>query len=190
MNIIFVQIASYRDPELLPTIYDAIEQAEFPEHISFGICWQYQTEEELQYIEPLKTIKNCRVKTVPASESRGADWARSEVQKLWRGEKYTLQIDSHMRFAPGWDTQLIEMLAMCPSKKALLTAYPPAYEPPRNLLGNTLMGLAPTHFDEAGILHLGYFFLEYIENVKQWNAPKLGRFIASGFVFAHASIIQ
>ena len=45
MNTIFVQIASYRDMELIPTIEDALEQAEFPENITFGVCWQYETEE-------------------------------------------------------------------------------------------------------------------------------------------------
>ena len=57
MNTIFIQIASYRDRELIPTIKDAIEQAEFPELLSFGICWQYQTDNELIYIDALQISK-------------------------------------------------------------------------------------------------------------------------------------
>ena len=35
--------------------------------------------------------------------SKGANWARAEAIKLHAGEEYILQIDSHMRFVPGWD---------------------------------------------------------------------------------------
>ena len=41
MSKIFIQIASYRDPQLIPTIKSALENAEFPERIHFGICRQY-----------------------------------------------------------------------------------------------------------------------------------------------------
>jgi hypothetical protein len=37
-NLIFVQIASYRDPELVPTIKDCISKAKNPENLVFGIC--------------------------------------------------------------------------------------------------------------------------------------------------------
>jgi hypothetical protein len=42
---------------------------------------------------------------------------------MFEGEEYTLQIDSHMNFLPGWDEMCIHMLKSCPSKKPLLTAY-------------------------------------------------------------------
>ena len=38
---IFVQIASYRDPELLPTIRDCISKAKYPENLRIGIAWQH-----------------------------------------------------------------------------------------------------------------------------------------------------
>ena len=38
---IFIQIASYRDPELVPTIKNIISQSKYPENITFGICRQY-----------------------------------------------------------------------------------------------------------------------------------------------------
>jgi hypothetical protein len=43
---IFVQIAAYRDPELIPTIKDMIDRADNPENLRFGICWQYHPEDE------------------------------------------------------------------------------------------------------------------------------------------------
>ena len=44
---IFVQIASYRDPELLPTIEDMLKKAKNPENLVFGICWQYDETEDV-----------------------------------------------------------------------------------------------------------------------------------------------
>ncbi len=186
MNTIFVQIPSYRDPELIPTIEDALKQAQDPENITFGICWQYETEEELDYIEPLKKIKNCRIAAVPASKSRGVGWARSQVEQLWQGEKYTLQIDSHMRFVENWDAILIEMLKQCPSEKPLLSTYPAGYEPPRNFLNNFITGIQFSHFEDSGLVHIKCSG----EDLSQYSCPQLGALIAACFMFAEASIIR
>ena len=45
MKTIFVQIASYRDPELVPTIKDCIAKAKHPERLTFGVCWQNSPDE-------------------------------------------------------------------------------------------------------------------------------------------------
>ena len=39
-NNIFVCIASYRDPEIVPTVVDALKKAKNPNNIIFGICLQ------------------------------------------------------------------------------------------------------------------------------------------------------
>ena len=57
METIFIQIAADRDRELIPTVEDAIAQATHPERLSFGICWQFETQEEFHYIDSLRTIK-------------------------------------------------------------------------------------------------------------------------------------
>ena len=38
---IFIQIAAYRDNELLPTIKNMLDKADNPENLRFGICWQH-----------------------------------------------------------------------------------------------------------------------------------------------------
>ena len=43
---IFIQIASYRDPELLKTLKDCVENSDNPENLVFGICWQHSKEDE------------------------------------------------------------------------------------------------------------------------------------------------
>jgi hypothetical protein len=185
METIFIQIAAYRDRELIPTVEDAIAQATHPKRLSFGICWQFETQEEFHYINPLKTLKNCRIESIPATQSRGVCWARSKVQKLWQGERYTLQIDSHTRFSPDWDTRLIDMLATCSGKNPLLTAYAPAYRPPRDLFDNTPTWLAPREFLESGVLTL-----EGVSDLRHYSTPRLGAFISANFLFADASFIQ
>jgi hypothetical protein len=45
-NTIFVQLASYRDPELVPTINDMIEHAVNPENLHIFVCWQHCVEAE------------------------------------------------------------------------------------------------------------------------------------------------
>ncbi len=85
---IFVQIAAYRDPELLPTIRDCIAKADFPDDLRFGICWQ--TDGEDRALEPFLGSDRFSIQRVPWNESKGLCWARSEIQKLYGGEEYTL----------------------------------------------------------------------------------------------------
>ena len=92
MSKIFVKIASYRDPELVPTIRDLIAKAKYPENLTFGICWQ---RDETESLEEFTNDPRFRVIDVPYYESKGLCWARSKIQKLWQGEQYTLQLDSH-----------------------------------------------------------------------------------------------
>src|SRR5271165_7151910 len=115
MSTIFVQIATYRDAELLPTLRDCIAKAAHPENLRFGICWQHDKTESLG-----KFIANprFRVISIPYQDSKGVCWARNAIQSLYAGETYTLQLDSHHRFVSGWD-----------SKKSVLTSYAPHYDP-------------------------------------------------------------
>ena len=104
---IFVQIAAYRDPELVPTVQDCIAKAAGPDRLTFGICWQHAAGES---IDPLLGDDRMRVIAVDASRARGPCWARNQLQRLYDGEEYTLQIDSHHRFAEDWDEFLVDSL--------------------------------------------------------------------------------
>ena len=52
---IFIQIASYRDPELPKTLHDCINNANKPENLRFGICRQFKTGDTFDEIQSLKT---------------------------------------------------------------------------------------------------------------------------------------
>ena len=43
---IFIQVASYRDPQLIPTINSALENASNPENLVFGIARQFSEDDE------------------------------------------------------------------------------------------------------------------------------------------------
>ena len=53
---IFIQIASYRDPELNKTLEDCISKSKNPENLVFGICWQHSTEDEWDNLDNFKNL--------------------------------------------------------------------------------------------------------------------------------------
>ena len=132
---IFVQIASYRDPELLHTIKDALDKASNPNRLVFGICWQHSTEDKWDSLDLYKDDPRFRIIDVNYKDAQGACWARNQIQQLYQGEDYTLQLDSHHRFIENWDQEIIDMLEGLRSrghKKPLLTGYIPSYNPEKD----------------------------------------------------------
>ena len=107
---IFIQIASYRDPELVKTIKSAIENAKKPQNLVFGIARQFHPDDKFDDLSEYNGDKRFRILDIPYNESKGACWARHLIQQLYKDEKYTLQIDSHMRFAQNWDEEMIKMI--------------------------------------------------------------------------------
>ena len=128
-NKIFIQIASYRDPELIHTLNNCIENSDNPENLNFGICWQHDENEDLsKYLND----KRFKIISIHYSQSKGCCWARHKIQQLYDNEEYTLQLDSHHRFVKGWDTILKNMHSQLKQKgvsKPLITAYLPSYDP-------------------------------------------------------------
>jgi glycosyltransferase involved in cell wall biosynthesis len=120
--LIFIQIASYRDPDLVDTIKDLISKAKNPENFTFGICWQ---RDETESLDEFKDDPRFRIEEYHYSKSQGLGWARNITNKLYRGEKYTLQLDSHHRFVQNWDLMLLEdyAQALTLSSKPIISTY-------------------------------------------------------------------
>jgi len=129
MNTIFVQIASYRDPELVPTIKDMLSKAKYPKNLRFGIAWQHSEEDEWDNLDEFKSDPRFKILDIDYQNSQGACWARSLTQMLYNNETYTLQIDSHSRFIDNWDVVLIDTWKLLNDDMAILTGYPPNYSP-------------------------------------------------------------
>jgi hypothetical protein len=178
---IFIQIAAYRDPELIKTINSAIKNARFAERLRFGIISQCDSSETLGRFEGDNRVRYVKV---PWRESKGVGWARHECNKLYQFEDFTLQIDSHHRFAKDWDIEIIEMWKQCGHPKAVLSGYPPGYEydsegkeiqrsmPPMNMIVKGFdYGTTPTFKNGA------------IPNADKLTKPVRGCFVAAGFMF-------
>lgn len=126
---IFVQIASYRDPELIPTLKSLMGNAKNPENLVICIANQY---DDINELNEYRKDDRFKIIDIPYLESKGACWARSEIQKRYDNEEYTLQLDSHHRFIKDWDEELIDMINKLKKKghkKPLLTAYISSFNP-------------------------------------------------------------
>ena len=128
---IFVAIPSYRDPECRHTVDDLFSKATILDRVFVGICLQTDSDDDTQsYLESKYFSSKVRVYWVDYREAAGPCVARAQAQKLWQGEEFYLQIDSHMRFRPGWDCFLINELEKCVAAKPILTTYPLGYTLP------------------------------------------------------------
>jgi hypothetical protein len=130
---IFVHIPAYRDPELLPTIKSALENAKYPDRLVFGICHQFNKNDKFATdIDEFRLDSRFRIIDMDYTEAKGLPFARYQVNTMLLNEEYVLQLDSHHRFNVDWDSTLIEMhdgLKAEGVKKPLLAGYLPFYDP-------------------------------------------------------------
>jgi hypothetical protein len=184
MNTIFVQIASFRDPQLNPTLEDMITNAKYPENLRIGICNQYNSEDEFN-LDKFRDDDRFRIDDVLDKESQGVCWARNRVQQMYSGETYTLQIDSHMRFEKNWDETLIEMLKGLQDKgykKPLLTGYVSSFDPENDPKGrvNEPWRMTFDRFTPEGCV---FFLPETIPGWRELKDPITARFYSAHFCF-------
>ena len=66
---IFIQIASYRDPQLIPTIKDSIEKSKHPENLVFGIARQFHSDDKFDDLSEYESDERFRVLNIPHEES-------------------------------------------------------------------------------------------------------------------------
>ena len=182
---IFIRIASYRDSELVPTIVNCLNKARWPADLRFGLCWQHDRTES---IGNFSADSRFRILDIDYLSSRGMGWARSECARLYDGEEFTISLDSHHRFTEGWDRLLIEMMALVPSSKPVLTTYPPSFDPGDDSSFQTeptLIGFVGFNSDgtlsKTGIP---------IDDFGSLCAPVPSRFYAGGCAFSTAGFLE
>ena len=127
---IYVQIPAYRDSELSHTLLDLYAKAADRSRLRVAVAWQHAPDEQLA--ARVRALPGLEILDIPASQSRGCNWARSLLQRRWRGETYTLFLDSHHRFTRGWDEMAIGMyqtVRRSGVRKPIITAHLPAYTP-------------------------------------------------------------
>ena len=183
---IFIQCASYRDPQLVPTIKNMLENAKRPKNLVFSIARQFAEEDGFDNLDEFrKDKKRFKILDIPYEDSKGVCWARNLTQQLYDGEEYTLQIDSHMRFNKDWDDILIKMIKGLQKdgyKKPLLTGYVPSFDPDNDPAGRTQeawrMGF--DRFIPEGAV---FFLPETIPGWREMKKPVPARFYSAHFCF-------
>lgn len=184
---IFVSIAAYRDPELAPTVRDLIAKADHPDALRICICDQFGPEAP-ELPDDLRDDPRIVRIAIPWHESRGACWARARIQDEFDDEDYYLQLDSHHRFIPGWDTALLAELAMTGRDKALLTGYVNAYHPDEPL--DDELGPQELHFDAFHADGIAVFCPWGMPDERRTGRPIRGRFLSGHFIFAPGAFVR
>jgi hypothetical protein len=184
-NEIFIQIASYRDPELLPTLKDCINNAKHPENLRFGIAWQHAEEDVWDTLDEYAEDTRFTIIDIPHLLTKGTCWARHQIQQHWKNESYTLQLDSHHRFVKDWDSILIKMihdLQDAGYKKPLLTSYVSSYEPAHDPIKRATdpWWMVFDRFTPEGAV---FFLPSVVPDWKNRTLPYRGRFYSAHFAF-------
>jgi hypothetical protein len=182
---IFVNVSSYRDPLLPYTIENVLQNAKNPENLVFGVCWQYGDEEikELPFDkDQVKIIK------VPASQSKGACWARNLAYQLWDNVKYFWLIDSHIITIKDWDEKLIQMYNQTENPRSILSCAASQWNPPTDKVhyhgdpGKMAVSVA-NHF-------YGSILLQMYEVRENSTKPELNSFLTACNLFGHSQWIK
>ena len=182
---IFIQIASYRDPQLLTTIKDCLEKAKNPKKLVFSIAWQHSDDDAWDNLDEYENDKRFKIVDINYKDSQGACWARNQLQKNYNGEEYTLQLDSHHRFIKDWDEELITMIKQLQDKgheKPLLTGYVSSFDPDNDPNGR-IQQPWKMNFDrfipEGAVFFLPATIDDYLERTE----PIPARFYSAHFCF-------
>lgn len=192
MQNILVSVASYKDPDLYPTIQNAIKMAEHPERVSFVVCFQEEVSKD-DY-KAMKEMPNVRIAAISPKESRGTGWARHLLCNMVADEDYMLQIDSHTRFIKNWDSELIAMLDYCEDEKCCLSAYCFMLDDYWIYEHSLEEGKPITH--SGYTLAADYFLPDGVPlifhgaEVKGQSKPYKGAFISGHFLFGKAEMFK
>lgn len=182
---IFIQIASYRDPQLIPTIKDCIEKAKNPKKLVFSIAWQHSPEDVWDNLDEFKKDKRFKIIDIDYKDSQGACWARNQLQQQYDGEEYTLQLDSHHRFIQDWDVEAIGMIKQLQKKgheKPLLTGYVSSFDPDNDPAGR-IQQPWKMNFDRFIPEGAVFFIPATIDDYQERTEPVPARFYSAHFCF-------
>ena len=187
-NLIFTQLASYRDPELVPTIEDMLIKAKHPENLTFGICWQYDDTEPINMFDDRPEFK---VSKHPYTESQGLGWARHITNTLYSGETYTLQIDSHHRFVQDWDEIILQDFnqALMVSEKPIITTYCAPFNPKDESSTWILTPSLMSQYEFSGdklLMSMPWYIQDYKKRMKVIRA----RTMSGHFYFTYGKFIE
>jgi hypothetical protein len=192
MSKIFVSIASYRDPELLPTLKNLLENCAEPENLHVCIGWQHSDEDEWDNLNEYVRDSRFTILDINHKDSMGVCWVRSKIQEFYKDEDYYFQLDSHHRFEKNWDTILkdyVNLLKCKGFKKPVVSAYVPGYFPetdPENRV-QEVWGLNIMRFLPEGAVFLQPYHVDRWQDLKE---PIPARFVSGHFIFTIGKFVK
>lgn len=190
---IFVQIASYRDPELVSTIKSLLDNSKYPKNLIICIHNQFSDSDDFNKdLDQYRKDKRFIIIDTPCLESKGACWARNTIQQKYNNEEYTLQLDSHHRFVKDWDDDCIKMIKELQTSgytKPLLTGYIPSYNP-ENDPAERVNAPWQMNFDRFIPEGAIFFLPAEIPNWKTLTQPVPSRFYSAHFCFTLGSFAK
>ena len=195
INSIFIQIASYRDIDIKNTIKSCLDNAKYPENITFGIVNQYD-ENDGTFLDILEFTDAFKIINIHYTKSKGCCWARHKTQLFYSGETFVMQIDSHLRFQPKWDETCINMyndLKQNGVNKPLISTYLPefTYNHKTNIttFTHTPCEMVFTEYNKkTGIPQ--YNCKPILNNVEFETLTIKGKYFSGHFSFAGSSFID
>jgi protein YibB len=125
---IFINIPSYKDPEIWLTIDNFIKNAKNPERVFFGVT--LQSEDIKEDYRKLRNYTNVSMDIVEPGSIVGCQPARKNSHKFYKNEEYYLNMDSHMRSIKNWDEEIIKEYELNKAEYGIsvFTCYAPPYD--------------------------------------------------------------
>lgn len=185
MDRILVHLPAYREPELVPTIKSALENAEFPERIIFGICRQYNPEDGFDNVDEFRNDPRFKIKDILYTDAKGLPYARAVInEELLDDEEFVVQLDSHHRFDKNWDSTLIGWYNDLKNDgyNPLICGYLPYYDPfndPEKRVMEPWLSQAASFYPHGTI----FIRPTGIPNWQELQRPFPARFISGHFCF-------
>ena len=190
---IFINIPSYKDPEIWKTVDHFIANAEFPERVFFGITLQ---DDNVEY-NKAETLKRNNVSTdclIPGSII-GCQPARKNSNRFYDGQEYYLNMDSHMRAIPNWDSEIIKEYNYAKNdfSELVFTAYVPPYDVDEN--GNDqipeILQNPTFYMTESNVAHFKATLVpQFSPQYSNPDSNVLSPYVSGHFFFTEKSVIE
>ncbi|CAB9506543.1 Glycosyltransferase (GlcNAc) [Seminavis robusta] len=210
---IFLSLASYRDENCLATMSQAYQKAKYADKLFVGLIQQrcykdcrtgiMEDGKSRPQPEPdpdchkdfcASTIgkPHCQAGRIRAlhiqePDSLGPYMARYFASKLWSGEEWFMQIDSHMTFAQDWDHISIDGLQKAPSQKPVLSHYPPPHlQDLKQFETKPSSRICGPIFTSETIRLEGSLVYDH----EKLSTPRFSPFTGAGYFVAHSSFLK
>eukprot|EP00980_Cylindrotheca_fusiformis_P016687 scaffold5024_cov136-Cylindrotheca_fusiformis.AAC.16 len=203
---IFAAVASYRDSRCLSTVEDLYSRARYPDRIRIAIVDQRKGDDEacrrsVEECEKDPHLPYCMYRHLidyieyNSELMVGPTFARHLTHRMYRGEYFALQIDSHVRFVVDWDEDIIGQWKRTGNEMAVISTYLNNFTE-HNIHPQTHKNLNPklsmmckSSFDGGGETKHLKFDSQPTAKPQAGGVPMMQPFWAAGFSFARGHFI-